>query len=117
MDRRCSLFINDMDEIRSLENPKKYYHAFTYKNERWNFRQRFHMNGQSVSQSVSQPAHSLFSGPWVLVSGISYPANSQRLCKKSCSNASKVKGWSRLFSLSAPPIGQRRTCPSSQPSI
>jgi len=37
-------FINDADEIRSKEDPDCYFKFFLTKNERWNDRQRFHMN-------------------------------------------------------------------------
>lgn len=40
-------FINDKDEIRSIENPKAYFKFFLSKNERWNVAQRESMNGKS----------------------------------------------------------------------
>ena len=45
----CSLqasryFINNVDEIRSIDDPKSYFKFFITKNERWNERQRFAMN-------------------------------------------------------------------------
>lgn len=38
-------FVNDEDEIRSIENPDCYYKFFISKNMRVNERQRFHFNG------------------------------------------------------------------------
>lgn len=38
-------FVNDEDEIRSIENPNCYYKFFISKNMRVNERQRFHFNG------------------------------------------------------------------------
>jgi hypothetical protein len=40
-----SYFVNDVDEIRSIQNPDYYFKYFLTKNERWNERQRFAMNG------------------------------------------------------------------------
>ncbi|KFY10853.1 hypothetical protein V491_07444, partial [Pseudogymnoascus sp. VKM F-3775] len=37
-------FINDEDEIRSIENPKYYFKYFINRNERYNERQRESMN-------------------------------------------------------------------------
>lgn len=39
-----SYFVNDQDEIRLINDPKLYYKFFTWRNERWNERQRFHFN-------------------------------------------------------------------------
>jgi hypothetical protein len=39
-------FINDKDEIRSIENPKAYFKYFLTKNERHNDVQREAMNGE-----------------------------------------------------------------------
>lgn len=39
-------FVNEDDEIRSIEDPKSYFKFFLYKNERYNERQRFAMNGR-----------------------------------------------------------------------
>ena len=41
-----SYFINDKDEIRSVENPKAYFKFFLTKNVRYNILQREAMNGQ-----------------------------------------------------------------------
>lgn len=40
----CRYFINEIDEIRSIENPDYYFKYFLSKNERWNERQRFAFN-------------------------------------------------------------------------
>jgi hypothetical protein len=51
-----SYFINDVDEIRSIEDPDYYFKYFLTKNDRWNERQRFAFNGQplpSPSQILS----------------------------------------------------------------
>ena len=42
-----SYFINEKDEIRSLENPKAYFKFFLTKNDRYNCAQRESMNGTS----------------------------------------------------------------------
>lgn len=51
-----SYFINDIDEIRSIEDPDYYFKYFLTKNERWNERQRFAFNSQSSSSFLSDPA-------------------------------------------------------------
>jgi len=38
-------FVNDIDEIRSLDDPDSYFKFFLTKNGRWNERQRFCFNG------------------------------------------------------------------------
>lgn len=43
-----SYFINDIDEIRSIEDSDYYFKYFLTKNTRWNERQRFASNGQFV---------------------------------------------------------------------
>jgi hypothetical protein len=40
-----SYFINDIDEIRSIEDSDYYFKFFLTKNDRWNERQRFAFNG------------------------------------------------------------------------
>ncbi|KAK0656781.1 Arb2 domain-containing protein [Cercophora newfieldiana] len=45
-------FINDQDEIRSLENPDCYFNFFLTKNERWNDRRGFALN-ESINNVVS----------------------------------------------------------------
>ena len=54
-----SYFINDIDEIRSIENPDYYFKYFLTKNERWNERQRFAFNGQPTQSTLSptEPNH------------------------------------------------------------
>jgi hypothetical protein len=46
-----SYFINDKDEIRSIENPKAYFKFFITKNERYNVAQREAMNGELSTPS------------------------------------------------------------------
>ncbi|GAB1311623.1 Arb2 domain-containing protein [Madurella fahalii] len=46
-------FVNDIDEIRSIEDPDSYFKYFLTKNERWNERQRFAMN-----EAISKIIHS-----------------------------------------------------------
>ncbi|KAF4954736.1 hypothetical protein FGADI_5034 [Fusarium gaditjirri] len=41
---RSSYFVNDDDEVRSIEDPECYYKYFSSKNSRVNERQRFHFN-------------------------------------------------------------------------
>lgn len=48
---RHSYFVNDDDEIRSIDDPNNYFKFFICKNERWNERQRFAMNGTLVSSN------------------------------------------------------------------
>lgn len=48
-----SYFINEDDEIRSLENADYYFHYFLTKNERYNDRRRFAYNGQTPPSPVS----------------------------------------------------------------
>jgi hypothetical protein len=50
-----SYFINDIDEIRSIEDPDYYFKYFLTKNERWNERQRFAFNGQLATHSLQKP--------------------------------------------------------------
>jgi hypothetical protein len=40
-------FINDKDEIRSIENPKAYFKFFLTRNDRYNSLQREAMNGET----------------------------------------------------------------------
>jgi hypothetical protein len=40
-------FINDKDEIRSIENPKAYFEFFLTRNDRYNSLQREAMNGET----------------------------------------------------------------------
>lgn len=42
--RDSSYFVNNVDEIRNIDDPNKYFKFFISKNERWNERQRFAMN-------------------------------------------------------------------------
>ena len=42
-----SYFVNDKDEIRSIENPKFYFKYFINRTERYNERQRESMNSSS----------------------------------------------------------------------
>ena len=42
-----SYFVNDEDEIRSIENPDYYFKFFLNKNERINKRQRFEFDSKS----------------------------------------------------------------------
>jgi hypothetical protein len=42
--KELGYFINDIDEIRSIEDPDYYFKYFLTKNERWNERQRFAFN-------------------------------------------------------------------------
>ncbi|KAB5562836.1 Arb2 domain-containing protein [Coniochaeta sp. 2T2.1] len=42
--KQLGYFVNEIDEIRSIENPNNYFKYFITKNERWNERQRFAMN-------------------------------------------------------------------------
>ncbi|KAK4136941.1 hypothetical protein BT67DRAFT_398629 [Trichocladium antarcticum] len=49
--KELGYFINEDDEIRSLEDPDNYFKYFTYKNERWNERLRFSFN-QAVSKTI-----------------------------------------------------------------
>ncbi|OTB03919.1 hypothetical protein M426DRAFT_59437 [Hypoxylon sp. CI-4A] len=44
-------FVNENDEVRSIENPDNYYKFFISRNSRWNERQRFAMN-QAVQKIV-----------------------------------------------------------------
>ncbi|KAI1392340.1 Arb2 domain-containing protein [Hypoxylon trugodes] len=44
-------FVNDIDEIRSIENPENYYKYFLTRNMRWNDRQRYAMN-QAVQKII-----------------------------------------------------------------
>lgn len=44
-------FINEEDEVRSIENPDNYYKYFLTRNERHNERQRYAFNGESVVKS------------------------------------------------------------------
>ena len=39
-------FVNDVDEIRSIQDPNAYFHYFINRNERVNDRQRFYFNGK-----------------------------------------------------------------------
>lgn len=45
--QRSSYFINEDDEIRSIENRDNYFQFFISRNPRWNDRQRYAMNGES----------------------------------------------------------------------
>ena len=47
--KQLGYFVNEIDEIRSIENRNSYFRFFITKNERWNDRQRFAMNGSSLS--------------------------------------------------------------------
>ncbi len=51
--RGHSYFINDEDEIRSVNDPNSYFKYFLTKNQRWNDRQRFAMNGNTLSTASS----------------------------------------------------------------
>ncbi|KAB5560241.1 Arb2 domain-containing protein [Coniochaeta sp. 2T2.1] len=42
--KQLGYFVNEIDEIRSIENPNNYFKYYITKNERWNERQRFAMN-------------------------------------------------------------------------
>ncbi|KAL1882048.1 hypothetical protein VTK73DRAFT_2762 [Phialemonium thermophilum] len=42
--RELGYFVNDVDEIRSVTDPTRYFKFFLTKNERWNERQRFAMH-------------------------------------------------------------------------
>lgn len=41
-----SYFVNEDDEIRSIENSDNYFQFFISRNPRWNDRQRYAMNGE-----------------------------------------------------------------------
>lgn len=44
-----SYFINEDDEVRSIENPNNYFKYYLSRNPRWNDRQRFAMNRECIS--------------------------------------------------------------------
>ncbi|KAI1760567.1 Arb2 domain-containing protein [Hypoxylon sp. FL1150] len=48
---KLGYFINEDDEVRSIENPNNYFKFFLTRNSRWNDRQRFAMN-QSIKDEV-----------------------------------------------------------------
>lgn len=52
-DRNSRYFVNDIDEIRNIDDPNKYFKYFITKNTRWNDRQRFAMNGPLVPSPSS----------------------------------------------------------------
>ncbi|KAK4125268.1 hypothetical protein N657DRAFT_633134 [Parathielavia appendiculata] len=49
--KELGYFINDIDEIRSIENPDYYFKYFLTKNDRWNDRQRFAFN-EAVAKEI-----------------------------------------------------------------
>ncbi|KAI0379085.1 Arb2 domain-containing protein [Hypomontagnella monticulosa] len=49
--KELGYFVNDDDEIRSIENPDTYFHFFLSRNQRWNDRQRYCMN-QSLQDII-----------------------------------------------------------------
>ncbi|KXX76388.1 hypothetical protein MMYC01_207296 [Madurella mycetomatis] len=53
--RRC-YFVNDIDEIRSIEDPDSYFKYFLTKNERWNGRQCY--SRPSIFTSFGCPVYS-----------------------------------------------------------
>lgn len=54
-DSRARYFINDNDEIRSIENPDCYFKYMINRNDRINYRQRFHF-GRKSSKTVTAVA-------------------------------------------------------------
>lgn len=44
--------MNDIDEIRSIEDPDSYFKYFLTKNERWNERQCFAMDGKASPRTL-----------------------------------------------------------------
>lgn len=42
--KELGYFINDVDEVRAIDNPNNYFKYFINRNPRWNDRQRFSMN-------------------------------------------------------------------------
>ena len=49
-------FVNDEDEIRSIENPNAYFKYFVNKNQRVNDRQRFCFNGKTIGLPTTHTA-------------------------------------------------------------
>ncbi len=52
----ASYFINDKDQVRSIQDPKYYFHYFISKNERWNDCQRFAMNSTHLPFPLPSPS-------------------------------------------------------------
>ncbi|KAI1779321.1 Arb2 domain-containing protein [Hypoxylon cercidicola] len=70
---KLGYFINEEDEIRSIENPDNYFKYFISRNSRWNDRQRFAMN-QAIQNEVHKRLEKLDMKKYLLPIGTKDPS-------------------------------------------
>ncbi|KAI1494538.1 Arb2 domain-containing protein [Biscogniauxia mediterranea] len=57
--KELGYFVNEDDEVRSIENPDYYFKFFINRNQRWNERQRFAMNADALRSIIHARLESL----------------------------------------------------------